>query len=245
MKIVTIVGARPQFIKAAAISRVVAARADARAGIMESNWLNLEGQSLDSRFQFRMEQGVQRGTSELHVLQMTQGGSAADEWPAKSDDPVQGADMLQAVAQFLADSAESAPVSMIAEQGISADGKISLKEAPEGYSYLQLGLPFDRAWASVGRALEKSSFNITDRDRSSGTYYVRFQNEAAEDEQGWWSRLWKNDETQPSLDQVFLVSIKSLKEQAVSIRLSPQDKGVPFEKRQEQEMLTAIKGNIN
>ena len=53
-----------------------------------------------------------------------------------------------AIAQFLADSADSAPVSMIAEQGISAGGKISMQEAPEGYTYMRLELPFDRAWAS-------------------------------------------------------------------------------------------------
>ena len=66
--------------------------------------------------------------------------------------------MLQAVAQFLANSAGTAPVSMIAEQGISAGGKISMQEAPEGYTYIRLDLPFDRAWASLGRALEASTF---------------------------------------------------------------------------------------
>jgi outer membrane protein assembly factor BamC len=234
----------PQVRNFMSASGMQIARANARAGIMESNWLTLENESLASRFQFRMEQGVQRGTSELHVLQMTQGGSS-EEWPAKSDDPVQGNEMLQAVAQFLADSAESAPVSMLAEQGISAGGKITLQEGPEGHAFLRLELPFDRAWASVGRALQKSSFEITDKDRSSGSYYVRFQKEALEDEQGLWSRLWQSDDKQPPADQIFLVSMQSLEEQAVNISLKPQDSGVPFDKREEQEMLITIKGNIN
>lgn len=234
----------PQVRNFMSVSGMQIARADARAGIMESNWLTVEGQPLASRFQFRMEQGVQRGTSELHVLQMTQGASTA-EWPTKSDDPDQGAEMLQAVAQFLADSADSAPVSMIAEQGISAGGKITLQEAPEGYAYLRLELPFDRAWASLGRALEKSSFEITDKDRSSGIYYVRFQGEAAEDEQGWWSKLWQSNDAQPPSDQVLLVSMKSLSEQTVSIRLTSQDTGISFDEREEKELLIMIKGNIN
>jgi outer membrane protein assembly factor BamC len=234
----------PQVRNFMSASGMQIARADARAGIMESNWLTVEGQSLDSRFRFRMEQGVQRGTSELHVLQMTQGASTT-EWPGKSDDPVQGAEMLQAIAQFLADSTESAPVSMIAEQGISTGGKISMQEAPEGYAYLRLELPFDRAWASMGRALQKSSFEITDKDRSSGTYYVRFQSDAGEEEQGWWSQLWKREDAQPPSDQVFLVLMKSLPEQAVSIRLKPQDAGLSLDKREEQEILTMIKGNIH
>jgi outer membrane protein assembly factor BamC len=234
----------PQVRNFMSASGMQIARADARAGIMESNWLAVEGQSLTSRFQFRMEQGVQRGTSELHILQMTQGGSSK-AWPSKSDDPAQAAEMQQAIAQFLADSADSAPVSMIAEQGISADGKISMQEAPEGYAFLRLELPFDRAWASMGRALEKSSFEITDRDRSSGIYYVRFQSEAAEEEQGWWADLWNSEDGEFPADQIFLVSMESLPEQAVSIRLKPQDAGVSLSKREEQEMLTRIKGNIN
>ena len=66
------------FLTAAGIQ---VARVDARAGIMDTNWLTLEGQPMASRFRFRMEQGVQRGTSELHVLQMNQAGDV-NSWPA-------------------------------------------------------------------------------------------------------------------------------------------------------------------
>ena len=170
---------------------------------------------------------------------------ATDEWPATSDEPAQAAAMLQAIAQTLADSADSAPVSMIAEQGISAGGKITMAQAPEGYTYLRLELPFDRAWASLGRALEKSTFEITDRDRSGGTYYVRFLGMSAKKEQGWWASLWNSDDAQLLVGQVFVVSMQTLPEQAVTIRLRPQDESLAFDKRQEQEMLTMIKGNID
>ena len=126
---------------------------------METNWLTLESQDMASRFRFRMEQGVQRGTSELHVLQMHQAGDV-ENWPAKSDDPELAGQMLQAVAQYLANSADSAPVSMIAEQGIRATGKISMQESADGYTYIHLELPYARAWASLGRALAKSTFEI-------------------------------------------------------------------------------------
>jgi outer membrane protein assembly factor BamC len=234
----------PQVRNFMAASGMQIARADAQAGIMESNWLTVEGQPLSSRFQFRMEQGVQRGTSELHVLQMHQKGSA-NEWPATSDDPAQAASMLQTIAQFLADSTESAPVSMIAEQGMSAGGKITLQQAPEGYTYLRLELPFDRAWAALGRALEKSAFEITDRDRSSGVYYVRFLGMAAQQEQGWWASMWNSDDEQLLVGRVFLVSMQTLPEQVVNIRLRPQDESIALEKREEQDLLVMIKGNID
>ena len=234
----------PQVRNFMAASGMQVAHADAQAGILETNWLTVEGQPGSSRFQFRIEQGVQRGTSELHVLQMRQVPNPTG-WPAKSDDPAQAADMLQAIAQFLADSAESSPVSMIAEQGISAGGKITMLTSPEGYNYLQLDLPYDRAWASLGRALEKAAFEITDLDRSSGIYYVRFLGQAKEDKQSWWASLWDSDEMQPMVGQAFVVTVQKLTEQSVSIRLRPQDESVVFENREDEDLLAMIKGNID
>ena len=234
----------PQVRSFLTASGIEVARVDARAGIMESTWLTLEGQPMAGRYRFRMEQGVQRGTSELHVLQMNQAGDV-NSWPAKSDDPEQAAEMLQAVAQFLANSAGTAPVSMIAEQGISAGGKISMQEAPEGYTYIRLDLPFDRAWASLGRALEASTFEITDRDRSNGKYYARFLGPSAQEEDGWLDWLWDSDEDHPLAGQLFLISMEAVDEQAVTIRLQPQEDVADFGKREEQGLLALIKGNIN
>ena len=187
---------------------------------------------------------MQRGTSELHVLQMSQtGGDSA--WPAKSDDPAQAAEMLRAVSQYLADSADSAPVSMIAEQGISAGGKIAMLEAPDGSNYLQLDLPFDRAWASLGRALEEASFDITDKDRSAGTYYVLFTGEAEAEELGWWGSLWNSDDDRPMVGEVFVVTVQTVSADAVTIHLRPQDTSIPFDNRDGQQLLSVIKGNID
>ncbi len=233
----------PQVRNFMAASGMQIARADAQAGILETNWLTVEGESLSSRFQFRIDQGVQRGTSELHVLQMLQSG-ASSEWPEKSDDPAQAAEMLKAVAQFLADSADSSPVSMIAEQGISAGGKIVMLEGAGGESYLQLELPFDRAWASLERALEDSTFKITDRDRSSGVYYVVFEG-VEEEEKGWWASLWNSDSARPLIGQAFVVSVQTVSEQAVTIRLQPQNADMPYDNREGQELLAMIKGNID
>lgn len=233
----------PQVRNFISASGMQVARADARAGIMETNWLTIEGESLPSRFRFRMEQGVQRGTSELHVLQMSRRGGD-EQWPGRSDDLQLEAQIIQSIAQYLADSAETAPVSMVAEQGMSAGGKISLVETPQGDAYLRLELPYDRAWASLGRALEKASFQVTDRDRSGGSYYVRLLGGTEDGEQGWWSSLWSSDEAPPE-GRAYIVSMTSLSDEAVSIRLQPQEAGAVLDKREQQELLNAIKGNIN
>ncbi|WP_116364801.1 outer membrane protein assembly factor BamC [Parahaliea mediterranea] len=231
------------FLSAAGIQ---VGRMDARAGIMESIWVELEGQPVPSRFRYRIEQGVQRGTSELHVKQMNQRGAApADNaWPEVSDNVPQEREMLKAVAQYIANSADSAPVSMIADQAMSASGKIALQESPEGYTYIHVGLPFDRAWASLAKALEDSSFEITDRDRSAGTYYVTFLGPQGEEEDGWFDWLF-GDEEHPLAGQPFEVRVAQDGDNAVNIRLVPQGDADAYDKRQEQALLAILKGNIS
>jgi outer membrane protein assembly factor BamC len=236
----------PQVRSFLAAAGMQVARADARSGIMESNWVTLEGQDLPSRFRFRIDQGVQRLTSELHVLQMSRTATQApQDWPPRSDDAEQAHSMLRAVAQYLADSAESAPVSMIAEQGISATGKIALEESEAGYTFIRLELPYDRAWASLGLALERSSFEVSDRDRSKGTYYAKFVGPEEEEDSGWMDWLWNSDEDHPMANQDFLIIMEALDDNTVSIRLRPQAELQDFDKREEQGLLSLIKGNIN
>ena len=232
----------PQVRAYLAASGAQVSRVDASAGLMETAWLQLEGQDMAARFRFRIEQGVQRGTSELHVLQMNQAGDI-NTWPAVSDDLELEAEMLRAVSQFLANSSDSAPVSMIAEQAISGGGKITMQESPEGYTYIRLELSYERAWASLGRALEKSGFEITDRDRSSGDYYVRLVGVADEGEEGWFDWLFP-DEEHPMAGREFKVSLASLDDKSVQIRLQEQNATEPLPKRDEQGLLALIKGNI-
>ncbi|MCR9104977.1 MAG: outer membrane protein assembly factor BamC [Gammaproteobacteria bacterium] len=218
------------------------ASVDARAGLIDTTWLSLEGKPLQSRFRFRMEQGVQRGTSELHVLQMNQGRSS--DWPPRSDDLAQEAEMLRAVSQYLADSADSSPVSMLADQGLSAGGKISLQETEQGKTFIRLELPFDRAWASLDRSLDKSSFSVTDRDRSAGIFYATFLGLQEEEDAGFFDWLW-GDEEHELKDEAFLVTISAVDATTVRIMLDPADAELAFPKRAEQDLLALIKGNIN
>jgi outer membrane protein assembly factor BamC len=238
----------PQVRAFLSASQIPVARVDARAGLIESAWVNLEGQSMASRFRFRIDQGVQRGTSELHVLQMSQVGDV-DSWPKTSSSPDQENEMLRAVSQFIANSADSTPVSMVADQSINTEGKISMQEGPDHDIYIRLTLPYDRAWASVGKAIEESNFEITDRDRSAGKYYVRFIGTDSEEEAGWFDWLLGGDDD-PLAGQLFVISLDSLDGNDMAIRIDPQSapdgKGVGvLEARDEQALLALIKGNID
>lgn len=219
------------------------ARVDARAGLIESSWLDLRGQTRQSRFRFRVERGVQRGDSELHVLQMFR-RSEVDGWPADSDDPELEGEMLRSVAQFIANSAENAPVSMMAEQSISAAGKLQLVENRRE-RYLRLELPFDRAWASLALALEQSGFEITDRDRSAGHYYVSYRGSDDGRGGGWFGWLGGGrGDAHPLQDVPLRVSVRAAQESVLEIRMAPQD-GAGVDDEALKSLLLLLKGNIN
>jgi len=233
----------PQVRSFVTASGMQIARVDPRSGIMESGWVELKDQTMASRFRFRIEQGVQRGNSELHVLQMNQAGDV-ENWPAVSDDLELESEMLRGVAQYIANSSDAASVSMVAEQAISASGKISLQEAPEGYTFVRVGLPFTRAWASLARSLQRSTFEITDRDRSNGLYYVTFIGPSDEDGAGWFDWLFGEDE-HPLGGRKFVVTMTAENDKQVIIRIASPTGEQPLNKREEQGLLTLIKGSIN
>lgn len=232
----------PQIRSFVSSSGLSVGRVDARSGIIETSWVKLDGADMESRFRFRIEQGVQRGNSELHVLQMNRAGDV-DNWPEISDDKEQESTLLRGVSQYIANSTEASSVSMIADQSLSASGKISLQETTAGHTQIKVELPFSRAWASLASALDKSSFDISDRNRSTGTYYVQFKGPNDDDEDGWFDWMFE-DEEHPLAGKDLLVTMTSENDVAI-IDIASKAGEQPLDKREEQDLLVLIKGNIN
>ena len=56
---------------------------------------------------------------------------------------------------------------------------------------VQMDEGFDRAWRRVGLALDRTGFTVEDRDRSQGTYFVRYVEPASnKSEAGFFSKLF-------------------------------------------------------
>ncbi len=224
-------------------SGVQVARVDARAGLIETGWFQGRDATMAERFQFRIEQGVQRNTSELHVLQQYQAGDT-NTWPEASGDAERSSEMLLAVAQYIANSAETAPVSMMAQQAMGDGGKVTLQEDIGGDPYVRLSLPFYRAWASVDRGLRESSFTIRDLDRSQGLFYVRFV--PPEEDDGWFGWLFGGDDDDEDLlsQQDYVVKVSEENADQVRIDMTRED-GTEMTRGQKQQLLGLLKGNIN
>ncbi len=221
------------------------ARVDARAGLIETGWLKPDHDGMDERYQFRIEQGVQRNTSELHVLQMVLAGDTAD-WPPASSDSERENEMLMAIAQYIASNTGAAPVSMMAQQAITATGKVSMQEDANDIAYIRLELPFYRAWASVERALRESNFHMRDRDRSTGVFYFRYVEQDDEDS-GWFDWIFGSDnqaDTAAMTEQDFVLTLQEQTPAVVRITIAREDNEALIP-TQVQSLLGLIKGNIN
>jgi outer membrane protein assembly factor BamC len=109
-----------------------------------------------------------------------QGGTPTFRWEPRKPEPEFEAEILsrmmvflglsREVAQELAKSATTtaaaaAPVARVDQATIVKNGKATT---------LAMDDSFDRAWRRVGLALDRVGFTVVDRDRTAGTYFVRY-----------------------------------------------------------------------
>ena len=222
-------------------SGIGVAAVDAEAGLIDTQWFKLEDRELAVRFQFRVDTGVQRNTAELHILQQNRGVEDAT-WPRESDDGDLERKMLQDVSQYLANSAETAPISMMADRSMSDSGRIALEDTEEE-TRIRLELPFDRAWASLVKGTEQADFVIDDRNRSEGVLYATFVGPQDEDDSGWFDWLWGGEDEHLLAGHKYQIHLDQAGEAIMLITLRGIE-GEPVDRREQQALLTILRGNI-
>ncbi|WP_374961479.1 outer membrane protein assembly factor BamC [Spongiibacter tropicus] len=213
------------------------ARVDNSQGILETQWREVEkGQPLE-RFRFRLEHGVQVGTSEVHIL--VQQGGAESRWPAESTDFQREGQVARVLAQFLADSENQGAVSILAERGTKSKGKIFL-EGPAENRHLRLFLPYERAWAALGLALTKAGFEIEDEAPAVNKYWLSYI--APEDKSdSWMGRFFNANRDKRSR---YVVELKPVAEGEALIFLNYQ-KGRRLRAEEREALLNRIMGYLH
>jgi outer membrane protein assembly factor BamC len=232
-------------------NQLTVVRADATAGIIETAWLQPKSEgAARERYRLRIEQGVQRGSSEVYIVQAD--SRAGDSWPAQSSNGERESEMIKAVAQFIADNGSAGAVSMLAQRGLDSKGKAFLRKSPGASAYLELDLSVERAWASFTTALPKAGFTIEDTNHTERQVWVRYEPpKDEEEEKGWWSRFWSwvfrsAESTNIHKDVVYVLKAQTVggaTENAVIIGVTRQD-GKPVGAAVEEELLTRIKNKL-
>ncbi|MBU6468385.1 MAG: outer membrane protein assembly factor BamC [Betaproteobacteria bacterium] len=173
-----------------------------KIGVMETNWnenranipqdfvqrmlskviTNLYSSSLRDRFRTRVEPGKNPGSSEVYIThkgmeEVLSNDASTSVWEARPSDPELEDEFIRRLALSLG---VEQPV---IDKEIKQDKQVALEvkktndnvvKAQDGDEFLTLNDPFDRAWRSVGLALDRAGFTVQDRDREAGIYYVRY-----------------------------------------------------------------------
>ncbi|NNL57792.1 MAG: outer membrane protein assembly factor BamC [Pseudomonadales bacterium] len=184
---------------------------------------------LKERYRFILKAGVQRNSAEIWVehkaLQDESAGTARRE------------NMVALLAEHLAGSPEQSSHSLLA-QGLGSAAKVKLQYETNGEPFLQLQLPFDRGWASLGLALKKASFVVHDLDRSNGVYLAEYvERKKKRNKPGFFARLFGRKPTDgEAADNVASLAVKVLQQDdGITIKLQRREQ--PWLQANEQAFL--------
>jgi outer membrane protein assembly factor BamC len=195
-------------------------------GIMETDWAENRakipqdmvrrflGSALDSiystgerdKFRTRLEKGASVETeiyvthrgAEERLVGSTPGQAEGSIWGSRPSDPELEAEMLARMMVYLGTNYESAKAEL-AKNTPTSKARVSRVTEVADAAQLTINQGFDKTWREVGLALDRSNFTVEDRDRSAGTYFVRFVNTKdsnPESKSTWFSNLFKSSKAE-------------------------------------------------
>ncbi len=187
--------------------------AENRAKVPQSTLRKLLGKVIDQaystperdKFRSRLERGAGGKTSEIYVThrgmyeaykETNRGGLNPTIWQPRPTEPELEMEMLARLMLRLGAS-ETVVTEERREAAKPPEPRATLGKLPDGTPILEVKDDFDRAWRRVGLALDRLGFTVQDRDRSSGLYFVRYQDpETVKKDDSFWSFFKSNSKKQ-------------------------------------------------
>lgn len=204
-------------------------REDPAIGIMETNWAenranipeggirgliekvtpSVYSAATRDKYHTRLERGLEPDTTEVYVShrgveEVSQGDNFV--WQPRPPDSALEAEMLYRLLIFLGGEPQQAQRLLATSATSKPRAKLVRDEAG---AMIELDDDFARGWQRTGLALDRVGFNVTDRDRSRGIYYVRYIDAIKEaQKKGFLSKLkfWGEDDAVPQ-EADYLVSL--------------------------------------
>ena len=127
----------------------------------------------------RLENGIRRGSTEVHLRYMNDPAMEAvtsTQWPAQSISIDVERVVLNNLANYDA-SGYVTPTVSIEAANISLLPKAEVVENLDGFPLLQLFVDFNRAWATVQKALENAEFDVLSEEARDGYFEVQVAEE--------------------------------------------------------------------
>ena len=188
------------------------------------------------KFRTRIERGNDPGTVEIYVshrgmeqvptTKIDNSTPAGFAWAVMPPNPNLEAEMLSRLMMRFGTPQTVAEAATSPAAAAAAPQHARLEKGGDGLPKLVVDDPFDRAWRRVGLALDRTGFTVVDRDRSSGTYFVRFADPDADmarkdREKGFFSKLltfWKKDDDKDKPEQYRIKVVETAPQSTVSVQ---------------------------
>lgn len=150
---------------------------------------------LQIRFRVRIEPGVQRNSSDVFIDQAQRNNSSTTSvaWTDNATTGAASGSLLEVLNSHLTQrNAEGDSFSLLASKTYDTPKRVELVDGGNGVKVLRLDASFDRAWSSVGRALNAANISVDDLNRSTGLYYIDLAQGAKQKEPGFFKRLFSS-----------------------------------------------------
>ena len=197
----------PRLLQFLADNGVSVEREVPRDGLLETQWVEISGERYRDvvrtilveegadlplhRFKVEVGQAVRRGATEISLVHL--GATEAEharEWPERSTNPRVAETLLNELAGYLAAEVGQGGISLRA-QSIATQPKAEVVAPRDEPPALRLRLDYDRAWATIGTALNNAEIQVLESDSATGNYQVRFDESALRGEEpGWFRRTF-------------------------------------------------------
>ena len=199
------------------------------------------------KFRTRLERRVDGGTeiyvSHRGLVEVVTGGpkgSAGDGtiWQPRPSDPELETEFLRRMMVKLGVSQEQSKTLVAAGAQRQTSRIANVNNQP----VVQMDENFDRAWRRVGLALDRTGFTVEDRDRSQGTYFVRYvAPNPNKTEPGFFSKLFSGTGPTPT-PLKYRIVVKGDGENTVVSVLN--DKGAPETSANAQRIVQVIADDL-
>ena len=177
------------------------------------------------RLRLLVEQGLRARTSEIHVrhendsVAIPASENVVDLTPLESHIAAVEYEMLKELGAFIAAKVSEQTVSMVAED-IPRVAKVVLDRNDQGEPVLRLHLDYERAWATLGKALDTAGVEVVESDRATGVYTIRISDDIfTGKEPGFLGKLWPFGDSGEHLLQINM-ALEDEENFVVSVQMS-------------------------
>ncbi len=160
------------------------------------------------------------------------------EWDSTSDNIELEDEVLTSLAYYLGETINQTQSVSLLAAGIQETRTELIPD--DRLPVLKYKLPFNRAWATVGAALEDAKIKVEDLDRTSAIYYVNYDDSRAGGSglfSGWFS---DDDEVKTGKANRYLVHVDSTREDEVQVTVRNGDR-TPADALVAERLLKIIK----